>query len=77
MIRFTRYFFSTSKKIASLQNKYSNITPKILELVDQRLFSIPNHPLAITKELISDFFRNQSPTKAIPSKKPNYKVIIK
>lgn len=76
MFKYTRYLLSTSKKIASLQNSYSNITPKILELVDRRLLSIPNHPLTITKELISDYFNKQQPTQAIPSKIPKYKVII-
>lgn len=74
MFKYTKYLLSTSKKIESLQNSYSNITPKILELVDRRLLSIPNHPLTITKELISDYFRKQQPTSAIPLKTPKYKV---
>lgn len=74
MLKTLRCYMSTIKKVTELQNKYSNITTKILELVDKKLLNIPNHPLAITKYMISEYFKNQPATTSIPHKKPNYKV---
>lgn len=75
MFQLLRFSFSTSKKITEMRNSYSNITPKIISLLDRKLLSIPNHPLAITKQLISKYFQNQKPTISIPQKQPKYQVI--
>ena len=56
--------FSTNKgssykdQILKLQNSHSNIPPKILDIVDRKLYLQPAHPLGILSEKLKAFFTN-------------------
>ena len=53
------HFSSTIRQqIARLQTDYSNISPKILDLVDRRIHDIEGHPLHTIKEKMRNFFEN-------------------
>lgn len=56
------YFFSKpiQNQILRSRNDYSNISPKIIELVDNKIHEIEGHPLNTIKERMRDFFQNTS-----------------
>lgn len=45
-------------QILKTQNTYSNIPPKILDLVDRKLYLQPKHPLGILSNKLKTFFSN-------------------
>ena len=45
-------------EIIQLQNSYSNIPPKILDMVDRKLYLQPAHPLGILSDQLKAFFTN-------------------
>jgi hypothetical protein len=58
--RIPRKFFSgsTRDQILKIKNDFSNVSPKILDLVDKRIHEIEAHPLNTIKERMRNFFQN-------------------
>lgn len=55
-----RSFFSTSKEIERLATPYSNVTDKIKNLTDKKLYKNKDHPLGILTTKIQSFFSDPS-----------------
>ena len=62
-----RFHFTKSNKeqILKLRNDYSNVSPKILDLVDQQIHKIEGHPLNTIKERLRRFFQDQTSEKSV------------
>ena len=58
--------FSTIKeKILNIKTPYSNISPKILNLVDEKIYLNKQNPLGIIKLKIQEFFENENIYKSV------------
>jgi hypothetical protein len=59
-----RKWFSIRKKIENEMSSSSNITHKILELVDRRIDKIPAHPVNTLKMRIQEYFIDETKFKS-------------
>ena len=53
-------WFSISKNILKTKTEYSNIKPQILDLIDRKIYKIPNHPINSLYNLLEKFYTDPS-----------------
>lgn len=56
LLKKTFRLFSISKNILKTKTEYSNIKPQILNLIDKKIYKIPNHPINSLYNLLKNFY---------------------